>query len=321
MRVLSALVPKLRLETRKMRSSSRNLATLLLVGVPLALSVGGRADEFDRANLHEFLAQRIASYSLTGAADDAKRFVCTETPVLRYSDPTRSFVVEGAMSLWLDGERPVAAGTIWVDSDKNSRREFAALADSPLVCHDERGAIIWQPEGGEVADRPMHGVPEPAESKALRLAQMRSIVRRFAATCYRGPDRTPYELRLMPQPVYRHSSVDEGILDAAVFAFASANDPEMLVIVTAQPESESQPASWTYSLARMCSMKILVRLDGAEVHTFRNYWVNPRSSRDPYITAHEGIFEPENAASRPLNDWSNESLSRECNANRPPTTR
>ena len=277
-----------------MRLSFWNVAGLLGVFLsgPLAFCAEDQPHEFERPKLHEFIAGRIAGYSLLGAADNTVQFERTESPILRYSDPARTYLVEGAMYLWLDGKRPVAAGTIWIDIEGRSTREFSALADVPLVGRDAQEKLVWEPEGAVFANQPIDRSPEPAKSRPLRLAQMRSLVRRFAVTCYRREDRSPFELRLMPQPLYRYSSQEHGILDGAIFAFAESNDPDLLVIITARSDPGRNPPSWSCSLARVCSMKLTVRLDDAEIHTFEDYWLNPRSIRDGYVEAKEGTFEP-----------------------------
>jgi hypothetical protein len=98
------------------------------------------------------------------------------------------------------------------------------------------------------------------------------------------------EFRLMPQPLYRFSAEKDGIVDGAVFAFAQANDPEMLLLLElATPVSGGEPA-WRYSLARMSAVRMKARLDDQEIWSVEGYWNHPRSPKDPYIEAVEGKF-------------------------------
>jgi hypothetical protein len=283
------------------RAALRSFAALATFGVLLTTFPLPAADEPNeetgsgRAELDQFLTERAGSYafSAAGAAEtEGESLARTAKPVLRYTAPVRDYLTGGAMFLWLDGQRPVAAGSLWIKDNRWCHREFTILADQPLICRNEDGQAVWTPPKGAGVEGTFTGVPAPAPSKALRLTQMRNLARRFSATFFRQRDGEPSQLRLMPQPVHRYAAADDGVLDGAVFVMAESNDPDLLVVITAHAEPEIGVSQWSYSLARMCSMKIAVRLDDREVHTFPYYWTNPRTIEDPYCEALDGPFQP-----------------------------
>lgn len=270
------------------------LATVLLPAALLAAADEPRGGaESGRDELRRFLTERAGSYEFStadGANSRGTVLQRTGKPVLRYTAPAREFLTGGAMFLWLDGERPVAAGSFWVQDDGQSKREFSNLVDQPLICRDEDGEIVWAPKGGAGVKGAIPDAAAPAKSKALRLAQMRSLARRFSATFYRLRDGEAFRLRLMPQPVCRYVSADHGVLDAAIFVLAESNDPDLLVTITAYTRPRTDGSRWSYSLARMCSMKMDVKLDNVAIHTFPHYWANPRTKADPYVEDVDGRF-------------------------------
>ena len=106
---------------------------------------------------------------------------------------------------------------------------------------------------------------------------MRALARRFTARSIDGNEKD-WELRLLPQPLYRFSDEAGGILDGGLFAFVVSNDPEFFVLLEAITAPQGEP-QWRYSLARMSSRKHAVRLDGNEVWSVTNYYTEPRTTR------------------------------------------
>ncbi len=241
----------------------------------------------DEARL-KFLAERFAEYHLFRDDDRTAPLKSTAEPVLRYSNPVRAIgLSDGVVYLWLHGARPVAAASLSIRRDGEVYRELTFLEQGPLTCLVE-DATIWSP-----ADRGLKWetlqVAEPAASKSLRLVQMRSIARRFAATYYKPDTQETFELRVLSQPVYRYEDETSGAVDGAVFVFAESNDPETLLLLEAVAGAEGA-RSWRYGLARMSSGRMTVRLDDREVWSVENYWSGPRTPGDPYLEARDGKF-------------------------------
>ena len=90
--------------------------------------------------------------------------------------------------------------------------------------------------------------------------------------------------------MYRFSDPGNGITDGAVFAFVQSTDPDVLLMIAARTAPESGESTWTYSLARMNSGHVLVRLDGAPIHEYVDYWSHPRTLEDQYVEANDAKY-------------------------------
>ena len=87
----------------------------------------------------------------------------------------------------------------------------------------------------------------PVQTVAGRLRQMKELAKEFTAVL-RLAGRSPTELRLLPQPVYRYGSEANGILDGALFLFAQGTDPEVMLLLEAI-DRDGGPR-WQYGFAR-----------------------------------------------------------------------
>jgi hypothetical protein len=266
----------------------------LAVGVSAALLVCGGlpgADEPDSDEVAkqrlEFMKRKLDEFVLSTEHSRDKPLVRVKEPVLRYSNPARSVLADGAIFVWLEGERPVAAATLWIATDDSAHREFASLSDQPLKCMRD-GKTIWSPAAGGFTRKPLPDAPQPAATPALRLTQMRRLASRFTGTFEIKSAKAPEELQLLPQPIYRYSS-DKGIVEGAIFALVHTNDPEVLLVLELANPTEGEPA-WTYGIARASSARLRVSLDKKEVWAAELYWFNPRSPNDPYQEAGAGKF-------------------------------
>lgn len=245
--------------------------------------------EAERERRGVFMRQEVDLYTVGAAPNLETRLPVTSQPVLRYSNPVRNFFSDGAVFLWLDKERPLAAAVISIRGRGNVVREFAALADRALECRRD-GKVVWAPPGAGLADQPLNDAPRPDSSDKRRLRQMRDIARQFRVLKAAGKD---VELRLMTQPVYRYAAADQGIVDGAVFAFVEATDPDFLLIVEARQADAGLTCEWRYTLARMSSTPLKIELDGKQVWSAEGYWSNPRSVNDPYAEMPFGVYPPQ----------------------------
>lgn len=197
-------------------------------------------------------------------------------PLLRYSDPVRGLL---DASLWRLGEtgRPKAIVTLELYRKPNNighlSYEFTLLSDEKVSLHSAR-KISWEPPVTKPQFKPIADAPAPADSKALRLVQMKSLVRRFKVS--EVSNGTRIECRLMPRPIDRYEHEGEKILDGAVFAFAHGTNPEIAVML------ENDGDKWSYQIVRLTSAAAKVDLDGQtvyEVEQIRSYQPNqPYSS-------------------------------------------
>jgi hypothetical protein len=243
----------------------------------------------------EWLQTRADEFEIHAGDSNGPRLKRGEKPILRWSNPTREFVNDGAMFLYFDGGRPRAVVNVWVRSREKSLtrgefwRELISLSDEPLVCQ-RAGRTIWSPPQGGLVDQPIEGAEPPAESATRRLVQMRELARRFRASSYKD-DGAANDLRLMPQPLFRYQDHAPGIVDGALFAFAEGNDAEALLLIEATTSDGGAGREWRYALSRMTSYRVAVRLDEEEVFVVEPYWKEPRKQAAPYSEARDGPFD------------------------------
>lgn len=108
---------------------------------------------------------------------------------------------------------------------------------------------------------------------------MHALLTDFTATMGREPRR--HELRALTQPIYRYGSEKSDLIDGAIFAFAQATDPEILLLLEVRREDE-RPASWWWAAARMSMVPLDVKYRGELVWSLD--WSYGRDERRPYIT-------------------------------------
>jgi hypothetical protein len=134
----------------------------------------------------------------------------------------------------------------------------------------------------------MADAPRPAERPVQRLAQMRELARDFkAATTKSG---SPHDLRLLTQPLYRYEDKASNILDGALFAFAEGNDPEALLHLAAAPTGDGKGHQWHYTLARLTTFPVVVRLHDREVFAVEAYGEVPQKAEHPFIAGADEPF-------------------------------
>ena len=190
-----------------------------------------------------------------------------ERPIYLWSNPTKGAGQYGSVFLWVHGGRPAAVGSFFGHPFRGDERrmvhELHALAGSQLypVC-TEPGAPPWTPKAG-VTLGPLAGAPPPDESPTKRLLQMRSLGRQFGG--YMVDFRKQrWELRLLPQPLFRYDRPPEGVIDGALLALVTdaGTDPEVLILLEAR-----ETGGWHYALCRFSDSSASVTHQGKEIWT------------------------------------------------------
>lgn len=257
------------------------LVFVLLAILPL---VADEPDPRDHERQHrlEFMRQKLDEFVLTTETEPDDPLPHTNEPVLRFSNPVRNSFSDGAIFLWLDGERPVAAASLFIRYNGDFGFDLTSMTDKPLQCLRE-GQVLWAPQTGSLVGQPLPDAPAPANSPVLRLTQMRRMARRFSGSFNPWPREGLEEFRLLSQPIYRYADERSGVVDGAVFALAQANDPEVLLsLELVRPESGDVPI-WLYSLSRMSAVLLKVRLDGREIWSAEGYGKLQHTLHEPYI--------------------------------------
>ena len=196
-------------------------------------------------------------------------------PVYAWTNPIRSGEQDGAVFVWTCRGRAEVVGTFFSypsTGPRNLNHELHSLSTSVLDVARPGGANSWSPSAPGIEPRPIADAPSPAGSPSQRMSQMRELTRAFAATS-EDLNAKRWELRLLPQPLYRYESTDPDVLDGAVFAFVTSagTDPEVLLVIEARKglglNSASAAPTWHYGLARFSDLRLWVRLRGKEIFT------------------------------------------------------
>jgi len=168
------------------------------------------------------------------------------TPVLRYSDPG-GITTDASIWVWGGpGRPPVVAGVFFLTQEDREPKwscELLSLADGGVTVSSKVG-WNWAPDDGELKWLAIEDVP--AESQRQRLRQMKELAERYEITTFEGMLKS--QLRLMIQPLYRYADEERGLIDGAIFAFASGTNPEALLVVECR-KTDGVPA-WRAAFAR-----------------------------------------------------------------------
>jgi len=197
-------------------------------------------------------------------AAQQKKADLVEPPIFLWTNPTKNKGQYGSVFVWSYDGRPMVVGSIFIDCTIASQRvmhEFHSLSTDVLyprwrTCEGEE----WQPKAG-ITMRPLPGSPKPEATPAKRLLQMRAIAREFGGYTYDNWRKLRWELRALPQPLYRYEQAAQGISDGAILALVNdaGTDPEVLLLLEARDDS------WHYALLRFSDSTLHVEYQGKDV--------------------------------------------------------
>ena len=229
---------------------------------------------------------RAASHSPQG---EEAPLALNTTPVLRYTDPG-GITTDASVWIWGNQGRPaIIAGIFFLTQEGRDPKwscELLSLADGGVTVHSDVG-WNWAPEKGDlhwlaIADA-------PGDSDRLRLRQMKGIAGRYEVTTSGGTLKS--QLRLMVQPLFRYADEERGLIDGAIFSFASGTNPEALLIVECRKAGNA--VAWHAAFVRFGASACQARLGEAVV------WERPAIGRwdpnEPYFSRFgpvEQVFGP-----------------------------
>lgn len=189
-------------------------------------------------------------------------------PVYRWKNLSRANGQSGAMFVWTHGGRPVVLGGVFSNPEQGKRilmHEFHALGPQRLFPRFKDSEQEWLPGAG-VPLFPLPEAPAPEPTAARRALQMRELARRFTAHTIDNVG-ARWQLRLLPQPLYRYAKPQGEIVDGALFAFVSdaGTDPEIVLALEAVAAGERQV--WQYRLVRFSISSLYAQYQDSEIWT------------------------------------------------------
>ncbi len=224
------------------------------------------ADERQQA-IKELLEQSVDWYDVL-PGDEADVGLRPQV-VLRWRNAERVNTGAAILAIWVDQGRPEAMATIFQNGNSICH-EFGSLARSKKIVVRDKTRVVWSPGKAGVEFRDLPEAPAPAENRAARLRQMKSLAGRFAArlTPAKVGDGNPEVLRLLPSPLYRYDLKDAKetspmLRDGGMFAFVMGTDPEVVLLLEAV-EREGK-AVWQYALTRATAYAVDASLGDAVV--------------------------------------------------------
>ncbi|HEX5104150.1 MAG TPA: hypothetical protein VFV87_10085 [Pirellulaceae bacterium] len=236
------------------------IAASLLAQPPAAGSAeGAPADRHDPVRA-EYLAdaQRCLFHH---DAQKQHELELIEKPVMRWAtDDDWS----GDVFVWTRESLPEVVGCILSGPGNAGRpvyHEFHVLGEQPIAPITLQTRRLWQPSEG-LKRLPVPEAPTPAETAAGRLVQMRQMARDF--TAHMEADGT-WELRLLPQPVFRYRSESAGVTDGALFTYvwSKGTDPELVLLLECRMADKGP--NWHFAPLRLSTRELWLQHHESEV--------------------------------------------------------
>ncbi len=196
------------------------------------------------------------------STDTDKPIAPHQRPFFKYNDGAR-IIADGAIWAWGDSGRPVAMAKCWKNANGTQTCAFSLTSDKQAITFGPQSKT-WRPEKTQIQPTELTGAPVPEDKAPVRLRQLKEQARRFTAHEFWNPENDRFELRLLPQPVYRYRDERLKIDDGAIFLLAYDNNPQIILLLEILSPAEGKPR-WQYSLARVSSADLRVHLDGKEI--------------------------------------------------------
>jgi hypothetical protein len=239
-----------------------------LVGLLLLLVNGQDADkpmpleaQFQALNLAD-----ARKWEMFLDASQQTKAELIERPIYLWTNPTKGKGQHGSVFVWTYKGRPMVVGSVFIDRTIKTQRmmhEFHTLAPEVLHprCLDCEGQS-WEPMAG-ITLKPLEGAPPPESSPAKRLLQIRAIARDFGGHTFDNWRQLRWQLRSLPQPLYRYQQPDGETIDGALLALLNdaGTDPEVLLLLEARRDG------WYYAPLRFADASLYVEFQGKEVWT------------------------------------------------------
>jgi hypothetical protein len=250
---------------------------MVVLGLTLLLIAADPDDGLAKKMLPIYVKE-VSEYTIAVEPSPKEALELKKEPIFEWTNPIRSTPQQGAVFLWLREGRPAAVGCIFSQPDEKlpGRRvmhELHALDREKLLVGRPAGALNeWKPQVG-LARKELPHAGAPASTAGARLAQMRRLAQEFSGHETDGEDKRD-DLRLLPAPLYRYPSAEDGVVDGALFTLVSTEgtDPEVWLLIEARKEGAN--TRWEYACCRFSNRNLYVQ------HKDKDVWSSVRSKTD-----------------------------------------
>ena len=264
-----------------------SMSILLLV---VTLELVGLAEDKPAPDTAEVNARRTANLKAMREVAETIKVTLADEPeskplpliadaLYRYDDPTRE-MNDG--SIWAYGRTGSPAMLLTLaqyrhpDGARSWIMEWNSLADGKIVAKGVPAPFTPAKPGLEF--KPLPDAPPPDKTPQIRTRQVKDLSRRFTGFEYFGD--TPYELRLLTQPIHRYANSEQGVLDGGLFVFAHGGNPEVVLAIEARKTAEKE--TWMYAFSRVAYAELRIKLDEMEIWKVPQLKGNDVGPNDPY---------------------------------------
>jgi hypothetical protein len=212
-----------------------------------------------------------------------------DKPIMRWANDDDW---SGDVYLWARAGRPQVVGCVLSGPSTNAKRlvyhEFHLLGQEPIASADLLTRRRWTPKSG-LTTRPIEGAPAPATTATARLTQMRQLAKEF--TAHMQADGA-WELRLLPQPLYRWGKEGTASTDGALFGFVWTKGTDLELILMFEARAGEDGPAWHYAPVRFSNRELWLKYAGQEI------W-RTESHREPSGNATDELYTTAYAATIP----------------------
>lgn len=232
------------------------------IGLSTVAQESSKTDSVSEAAEHIKIARANTALFRIQYAETEEDIERIENPVLRYTEPVRG-PTHGTVWLWGRQGRPVAVLEMIREAGRQDWFCFHATSDKPIKMTAKTGQT-WTPKSNDLKFQPLPDAPQPADSLAGRMRQMKEFSRKFLAHEIWLNARN--EMRLLPAPLHRYEDRERQLLDGAIFAIALGTHPEATLFLEAvHPAGEPKPI-WQFTVGRSGAAEMVINYDSKEVH-------------------------------------------------------
>lgn len=241
--------------------------------------------------LRKLYAEQAAEYRFQLDGAGTRLLERSPEPIMRWNSPNDW---SGDIFVWTDRGRPEILGCILAGPRASGYRpffhEFHALSLTPLPPQTMARERRWEPTIPGITLTPLKETAPPEDSRSGRLRQLRQLAREFTAhSLFEGGE---WELRLLPQPLYRYPEPPEGVawVDGALFGFVLTTGTDLELVVLLEARRENSETTWRYAPVRMTNKPAWIKHRDVEVYRVDGYSESAAVNTGNYTTFYAGRF-------------------------------